>query len=1038
MSALPTTLPASWFTSKAIYDLERRAVFLRTWILLGSVTRWPNVGEDYAYDMAQVKFNVRRGSTDWKSLKVYSAADGSEMRSHLTRTGLLFTTLSDETLPFDEFYPGLEDLIATADFTQFPVRRSLLYEGKYNWKTMTDGFQECLHCLYAHPAFSKIYPPTTYKVLNKHNYSQHLAETSKPDDGLFLYFFPNSTLNLYGGGMSSFRICPSEDPQKTVMEFDYYHKSPVGSEEFENYYKFARNVAIEDHELCEKAQENLNIGIYTEGILNPNKENGVSYYQTRVLELCAAQFEEDKKSPSPSPRPSHSPSTIIKTSSYRHGGPRAFFESQQMSPATQPPRQLLPAGFSEPVHAGPAPKPRHEKSRNGCVTCKARRRKCDEAKPSCSQCVRRRVVCGGYSKDLRWKEFEAPGQAGASLGSTTRGQDTEQHDQSMHPDIGEQQGESAPQIANESAADAPFDGSFSPSGQLLDLDILLSDVGTVDASSFGSFTQQRFNQMTADRDGITEFSGFLNLQPSDFDASNDPQPGLDLDSSVLAYNYIQKNSELAALQSDLAVPSSPSRIGRQSSFPLYQQPQFHSDSPENIALVYDRRICEVLCIKDDPTGNPWRRIVWPLAKEHEALYHAIAAMTCFQGANCLPQFRDNGLRHLVTSIQKLSVMDDDSMRLEVALAATLALGFAQTWYYPRSSTGISHIKSAKNLLQKALSMHLISQRPAGDSSCLGFLANTWIYMDVITRFTCQNVQALDLEFMTACGLFHPISDPKAQVDPLMGCAGTLFPLIGRVADLVSRVRKAQPKQNSPTIVSLAVELKIAIENWSPHIVPDEVSDGDLLGSYASDLTQTANAYKWATLLLLCQAVPELPIQLSLISMAQKVLVLLATVSIGSRVSIFQILPLMIAGCETTEEEDRDWVRDRWQALSIGNSSGIAHRCLELTLEVWKRRDSNSNKRKRCDSCSAGSRAEAGANSLTFPTPGNTDPYAMPKQPATEPHHVGVECQCASGDLESRAFSSSQDAGSGAGHVLHTVKSKLHWLSVMNDWGWEGK
>lgn len=194
----------------------------------------------------------------------------------MTATGLLFVTLSDETVSFEEFFPGLEELIDHVDFTRVSPRRLLRYEGNYNWKTMIDGFQECLHCSYAHPEFSKVYAPQTFKVVNRTNYSRHLAESDKPDDGPFLYFFPNSTLNFYGGGMSSFRACPTEDPTKTMMEFDYYHEQPLESEEFEKYYKLARTVAVEDHELCEKAQTNLNVGIYTEGILNPNRENGVA------------------------------------------------------------------------------------------------------------------------------------------------------------------------------------------------------------------------------------------------------------------------------------------------------------------------------------------------------------------------------------------------------------------------------------------------------------------------------------------------------------------------------------------------------------------------------------------------------------------------------------------------------------------------------------------------------------------------------------------------------------------------------------------
>lgn len=171
-----------------------------------------------------------------------------------------------------------------------------------------DGYQECLHCQYTHPSFSIYYPPTFYTVKNRHNFSQHIADPKKPEDGLFLYFFPNCTLNVYGGGMSSFRVCPTADAHVTRMEFDYYNL--VEGEKFEEYYRFVRQVAMEDYEVCEKAQENLAKGVYHEGILNPEKENGVSCeylqpqrkagrltrsdYQQRVFQMVCEQHEADR------------------------------------------------------------------------------------------------------------------------------------------------------------------------------------------------------------------------------------------------------------------------------------------------------------------------------------------------------------------------------------------------------------------------------------------------------------------------------------------------------------------------------------------------------------------------------------------------------------------------------------------------------------------------------------------------------------------------------------------------------------------------
>lgn len=42
----------------------------------------------------------------------------------------------------------------------------------------------------------------------------------------------------------------------------------------------------------------------------------------------------------------------------------------------------------------------------GCVTCKNKRLKCDEVKPTCQQCIKRNVPCGGYKKEFKWRTFE--------------------------------------------------------------------------------------------------------------------------------------------------------------------------------------------------------------------------------------------------------------------------------------------------------------------------------------------------------------------------------------------------------------------------------------------------------------------------------------------------------------------------------------------------------------------------------------------------------------------------------------------------------
>ncbi|KAF4984101.1 hypothetical protein FZEAL_640 [Fusarium zealandicum] len=42
------------------------------------------------------------------------------------------------------------------------------------------------------------------------------------------------------------------------------------------------------------------------------------------------------------------------------------------------------------------------RSRGGCISCKRRKRKCDETRPECQACLNRGIQCEGYAAPLRW------------------------------------------------------------------------------------------------------------------------------------------------------------------------------------------------------------------------------------------------------------------------------------------------------------------------------------------------------------------------------------------------------------------------------------------------------------------------------------------------------------------------------------------------------------------------------------------------------------------------------------------------------------
>lgn len=58
MLEIQKTLPASWYTSQKIVDIERSAVFLRSWYFIGTVTKFRD-REVVHYEISQVKFTAR-------------------------------------------------------------------------------------------------------------------------------------------------------------------------------------------------------------------------------------------------------------------------------------------------------------------------------------------------------------------------------------------------------------------------------------------------------------------------------------------------------------------------------------------------------------------------------------------------------------------------------------------------------------------------------------------------------------------------------------------------------------------------------------------------------------------------------------------------------------------------------------------------------------------------------------------------------------------------------------------------------------------
>jgi hypothetical protein len=469
---------------------------------------------------------------------------------------------------------------------------------------------------------------------------------------------------------------------------------------------------------------------------------------------------------------------------------------------------------------------------------------------------------------------------------------------------------------------------------------------------------------------------------------------------------------------------------------LLRNPQFSSSSPEMLTRRFDRDTCGILSVKDGPTENPWRTLVWPLARNTPALYHAIASMTSFHHSRDAPLMRIQGIDHMRTSVHALA-STLENMRVDAAISTTLVLAFSESWDQ-HISTGINHIKGAKLLIDKALVQHHKKPIYGEELDRLKFLCNTWIYMDVIARLTsADDDESNDFDIVSDAVYMNGNGSTDAKLDPLMGCAGTLFLIIGRVANLVRKVRRSG--NNSPSIISQAVELKKQLEDWVP---PAFIEDPEDDTTSPHDSLKTATAYQYATLLYLHQAVPEIP-SLPAHVLARRALCELATVEPRSRTVIVHIYPLMAAGCEAIEAEDREWVQGRWEMLASRMKLGIIEKCLEVTKEVWARRDAYAaedllHDQARNDSIASStptlkrsfsSFSEQEADGLYCWLDGN-------KRRALNGTGLFDSPQPAPVKSERSESKRRSDTIVEALRPEFTVKGRLHWLGVMKDWMWE--
>ena len=246
-------LPASWYRAPEMYELERRAIFSKQWLLVTHKNRIKQPGDYVRFTEAGFSFFLcrdRQGNLGgfhnicrhrgfpllhddagnakilackyhgWsyglngslaKAPHFESFADFDKSNNdlfpihlHVDKLGFVWVNLEASTTPstsWDDLFLGVDaqPRVAMFRFEDYNFDHVWGMEGNYNWKTLGDNYNECLHCKTAHPDTDGVVDITMYRVQGTQGHLKHYINNEggqKKFPIASTYYYPNACMTV--------------------------------------------------------------------------------------------------------------------------------------------------------------------------------------------------------------------------------------------------------------------------------------------------------------------------------------------------------------------------------------------------------------------------------------------------------------------------------------------------------------------------------------------------------------------------------------------------------------------------------------------------------------------------------------------------------------------------------------------------------------------------------------------------------------------------------------------------------------------------
>ena len=239
-----------------MYELERRAIFSKNWLLVTHKNRLPTTGDYLRFTEAGFSFflcldrqgniggfhNICRhrgfplvheneGNVKILACKYHGWSYGINgklakaphfekfadfdkeqngllpIHVHVDVLGFVWVNLDASATPSISWQDQLQNVdtqqrFASFDFSEYRFDHTWGMQGEYNWKTLADNYNECLHCRTAHPDTDHLVEISAYRVegvngtLRHYNRRQEDGTNHNQIQIASTYYYPNACMTV--------------------------------------------------------------------------------------------------------------------------------------------------------------------------------------------------------------------------------------------------------------------------------------------------------------------------------------------------------------------------------------------------------------------------------------------------------------------------------------------------------------------------------------------------------------------------------------------------------------------------------------------------------------------------------------------------------------------------------------------------------------------------------------------------------------------------------------------------------------------------